>query len=427
MIGRADAAEARELPTTPGTATNHPSAGSDANRARFLLCDGRHRSRSPSLEGELLCRRWTTGCEVDALLAHGYQRALGNVSTTSTSESRTIRGGAARLRWRSSQWERLVQPPLRPRSWRRLDVRCSSVIRLRRPGWLPQPSGTSDSGRRRRPIGTATTFDGFSPQPGARPHDRRSSAGSATPLPAVRQPHSKSGTGLGYLTRTSQTLSPEDVDRLVSYVIEVLQRPALGTLNWFDQELEPITGIDVYATPFDYDNGYEMYENDVCRVTPHSIREPGFGRDRSLRGLLWPSGYGASSKKRGCEQGLLEAVPAVQDAKRHFRSQPSTRSTIRNTSSTSTPAPRSLRIVPNGRVHVGTDLSSWLPASAPDGWRRSQPTRTKSLGLPVVRTSPSLRRSLTRRRIVLPAAEMVGTPGTVLGSPPASDAEEGVQ
>ncbi len=74
------------------------------------------------------------------------------------------------------------------------------------------------------------------------------------------------GHRFGLFDQNQPELSPEDVDRLVSYVIEVLQRPVLGTLNWFDQELEPVTGIDVYATPFDYDNGYEMYENDVCRV-----------------------------------------------------------------------------------------------------------------------------------------------------------------
>jgi len=36
--------------------------------------------------------------------------------------------------------------------------------------------------------------------------------------------------------------------------------------DWFDLELKPFTGIDVYKTQFPHDRGYAIYENRFARV-----------------------------------------------------------------------------------------------------------------------------------------------------------------
>jgi hypothetical protein len=37
-------------------------------------------------------------------------------------------------------------------------------------------------------------------------------------------------------------------------------------LDWFDAQLRPVTGIDVYAEPFDPATGWQIYRNDRFRV-----------------------------------------------------------------------------------------------------------------------------------------------------------------
>ena len=36
--------------------------------------------------------------------------------------------------------------------------------------------------------------------------------------------------------------------------------------NWFDNELKPLTEIDVFQRPFPRERGFDIYENDLARV-----------------------------------------------------------------------------------------------------------------------------------------------------------------
>jgi hypothetical protein len=49
---------------------------------------------------------------------------------------------------------------------------------------------------------------------------------------------------------------------------EVLLRPRMFTSleDWFDLELRPFAGLDVYDRPFPQDQGYEIYENSQTRI-----------------------------------------------------------------------------------------------------------------------------------------------------------------
>ena len=50
--------------------------------------------------------------------------------------------------------------------------------------------------------------------------------------------------------------------------LEILQRPKLHDFcqHWFDWELRPFIGIDVFQTPFPTETGYAIYENGFARV-----------------------------------------------------------------------------------------------------------------------------------------------------------------
>jgi putative capsular polysaccharide synthesis protein len=64
-----------------------------------------------------------------------------------------------------------------------------------------------------------------------------------------------------YFVQTPEELSLE----LCS---EILQRPRMLTSleDWFDLELKPLVGLDVYATRFPHDRGFAIYENCCARV-----------------------------------------------------------------------------------------------------------------------------------------------------------------
>jgi hypothetical protein len=61
------------------------------------------------------------------------------------------------------------------------------------------------------------------------------------------------------------SLVEDRIDELTSLFLERFSRHDLP-LTWFDDELLPALGIDVYATPFPHERGYEIYENETVRL-----------------------------------------------------------------------------------------------------------------------------------------------------------------
>lgn len=64
----------------------------------------------------------------------------------------------------------------------------------------------------------------------------------------------------------SSSLTPDLVlDELANTFLERFERHDFP-LTWFEVEFRPALGIDVYATPFSFEQGYQMYENGSFKV-----------------------------------------------------------------------------------------------------------------------------------------------------------------
>lgn len=83
-------------------------------------------------------------------------------------------------------------------------------------------------------------------------------------ITGVREPISL---GLSTMFENFSYFFPQPQPTLEDYV-EVLQRPRLYNFSqrWFDWELKPFTGIDVFKTPFPQETGYSIYENRFARA-----------------------------------------------------------------------------------------------------------------------------------------------------------------
>jgi hypothetical protein len=84
-------------------------------------------------------------------------------------------------------------------------------------------------------------------------------------ITAVREPVSL---GLSSIFQNSRYFVPQPDALSAELCNEILQRPRmLSSLeDWFDLELKPVTGVDVFQTPFAYDRGFAIYENSRARV-----------------------------------------------------------------------------------------------------------------------------------------------------------------
>ena len=75
----------------------------------------------------------------------------------------------------------------------------------------------------------------------------------------------QNGQRFGLFDVERPTLSKGDIESIQSYIIK-FRESTLSTETWFDNELKPATGIDVWESSFDDAKGYQTYENDRCRV-----------------------------------------------------------------------------------------------------------------------------------------------------------------
>ena len=75
-----------------------------------------------------------------------------------------------------------------------------------------------------------------------------------------------------YFSKQSAGEGPDALDRLGTKRLRQMFLEEFGryrhelALTWFQSFLEPVFGIDVYATPFDKQRGYSIYEADRCRL-----------------------------------------------------------------------------------------------------------------------------------------------------------------
>ena len=63
-----------------------------------------------------------------------------------------------------------------------------------------------------------------------------------------------------------RTDDPDDASLLLARTTFVDDALRHDPFSWFDEELRPVTGLDVFAEPFDPAQGYAIYENERCRV-----------------------------------------------------------------------------------------------------------------------------------------------------------------
>ena len=84
-------------------------------------------------------------------------------------------------------------------------------------------------------------------------------------ITAVREPI---GLALSAIFQNYLYFAPTPQALTLDSCREILQRPKMFTSldQWFDSELRPLVGIDVYANPFQSELGWRIYENARARV-----------------------------------------------------------------------------------------------------------------------------------------------------------------
>ena len=85
-------------------------------------------------------------------------------------------------------------------------------------------------------------------------------------ITAVREPI---GLGLAAVFENYRSFAPNPKSLTPELCSQLLQRypGMLKSLEaWFERELKPMTGIDVYEQPFPHEKGYAIYENRFARV-----------------------------------------------------------------------------------------------------------------------------------------------------------------
>ena len=76
------------------------------------------------------------------------------------------------------------------------------------------------------------------------------------------------GLALSSIFENRRRFAPAGQELTLERCQELLLRPRMFKLleNWFDAELKPATGVDVFNTPFPHEKGYAIYENRCARV-----------------------------------------------------------------------------------------------------------------------------------------------------------------
>lgn len=84
-------------------------------------------------------------------------------------------------------------------------------------------------------------------------------------ITAVREPI---GLGLSSVFQNYLYFVPNPESLTLEKCRECLRRPRLlkSLEEWFERELQPVTGLDVYRVPFPREQGYQVYENARARV-----------------------------------------------------------------------------------------------------------------------------------------------------------------
>lgn len=72
------------------------------------------------------------------------------------------------------------------------------------------------------------------------------------------------GGELGWFDELQTAADPDPAELVDRFVAWVGQAPS--TADWYREELETVTGIDMYARPFPTDRGFDTFENPKCRV-----------------------------------------------------------------------------------------------------------------------------------------------------------------
>ncbi|HVV71815.1 MAG TPA: putative capsular polysaccharide synthesis family protein [Verrucomicrobiae bacterium] len=81
------------------------------------------------------------------------------------------------------------------------------------------------------------------------------------------------GLALSSIFENRRRFAPGNEELTVERCRELLFRPRMFKLlnNWFDLELKPATGVDVFATPFPREKGYAIYESRLARVLVYRL------------------------------------------------------------------------------------------------------------------------------------------------------------
>ena len=64
-----------------------------------------------------------------------------------------------------------------------------------------------------------------------------------------------------------------------------LARLDVDPLHWFDLEMAPVFGVDIFATPFSPERGWQIYEGERARLLLDPDRRPRPGRAGGARGV----------------------------------------------------------------------------------------------------------------------------------------------
>ena len=114
--------------------------------------------------------------------------------------------------------------------------------------------------------------------------------------------------------RDADDVADELVGRFLEAYVHADEHPSTDAnpLTWFDDELKPVFGIDVFATPFPTSRGYDTYRSASARLLLIRLEDLSTVAARSLLRLLRDGGRHGATAEHGRDEGLRGCLLAVQ-------------------------------------------------------------------------------------------------------------------
>jgi hypothetical protein len=127
-----------------------------------------------------------------------------------------------------------------------------------------------------------------------------------------------------------QELTRKGQDAVVSELLDLFREEYVARpeamrydgdpLTWFDEELKPVFGVDVFSAPFSFETGYSIYRGDGVRVLLMRLEDLGACAAKAFEAFLGIKGFrptpdnvGASKDYGALYRAFLDKVALPEE------------------------------------------------------------------------------------------------------------------